>query len=426
MGKGGGKTVINQPDPVDPYDSANAQLGMNYMTSLSNLYGNRIEQATPYGSLSYETKGYTKIDPKTGQVTRIDRLEEPIKPLSQTDFANNWGLRTQYKSYQDYANNFYANSPKYIPNQVQTVKLSPQQQRIVDLQQKQDVESATINNTQMNRVGRTLGENFNPNLQAFNAGNMSDFSKDREKVENAVYARFDKRFAKEDEAMRARLANQGIPVGSDAWKAENEAFNQAKNDARTQAVLAGGDEQSRLVGIEQNRASFQNQMRNQQLQEALTRRSLPLNEYASLRSGQQVQNPSFQPFYQMNLQGGDIQGAMQNQFEQQMSKYNASVAEKNNAKSGTNDLIKTGAMAGAMAFSDPLLKTNIEKVANIRGHNIYKYTMIKTGKTEIGVMADEIAVLRPDCVKYDDDGFLMVNYQKLFPDNYNPNHNLIH
>ena len=55
MGGKGGGTTINQPDPVDPYDAANAQLGMNFMTSLSNLYGNRIGQQTPYGSLSYET-----------------------------------------------------------------------------------------------------------------------------------------------------------------------------------------------------------------------------------------------------------------------------------------------------------------------------------------------------------------------------------
>ena len=68
----------------------------------------------------------------------------------------------------------------------------------------------------------------------------------------------------------------------------------------------------------------------------------------------------------------------------------------------------------AFASSDPLLKDNIEKVGNIRGFNLYKYTMKITRKEEIGVMADEIAMLRPDCVACDDNGFLMVDYHTLF------------
>ena len=416
-------------------------------------------------------------------------------------------LAKNFDDYTGYQNDYKANSAKFLPNQIQKMNLSPQQQKILDLQNAQDIQSGKINQGQMDRVGKTLSSTFDPKLQAYNSGpnassfkdvnfsgnpamisdakqrgvdykgnpiipGVNDFSAERQKVEDATYDRFDKRFAKDEESLRTRLANQGLTVGSDAWNAEFEAFNQAKNDARNQAILAGSGEQSRMFGLglqarqqansedmdytrtnneanmnnanfrnnarqqanqediqtalsyNQNRqnnfnqnqqaAAFDNQMRGQQMQEALTRRQLPLQEYASLRSGQQIQNPNFQPFYQMNLQGGDIQGGLQNQYEQQMGQYNASVANRNNAKGGQNDLLKTGAMAGAMAFSDPILKENIRKVANIRGFNIYKYTMINTQKEEIGVMADEIAVLRPDCVGLSDDGFMMVDYAGLF------------
>lgn len=157
-GKGG--TKINQPDPVDPYDSANAQLGMNFMTSLSNLYGNRIGQSTPYGSLSYETNGYTKIDPKTGQVTQV-KTPESQNTMSATEFNKYKNLKTtknlnqqqkemynlvkSFDDYKTYQNDFFANSAKYLPNQTQKVNLSPQQQKILDLQQKQDFQSANIN-----------------------------------------------------------------------------------------------------------------------------------------------------------------------------------------------------------------------------------------------------------------------------------------
>lgn len=76
-----------------------------------------------------------------------------------------------------------------------------------------------------------------------------DFGAERQKVEQAIYSRLDPQFQRDEDSLRTRLINQGLTPGTEAWDAEAKNFNQSKNDARMQAVLAGGQEQSRLFGM---------------------------------------------------------------------------------------------------------------------------------------------------------------------------------
>jgi hypothetical protein len=78
-----------------------------------------------------------------------------------------------------------------------------------------------------------------------------------------------------------------------------------------------------------------------------------------------------------------------------------------------------GALAGAAqiagaAFSDPRLKSNVKRVGRANGHNLYKYDIQEPKRTEIGVMADEVAAKRPDAVIRDAaSGYMKVMYDKL-------------
>ena len=68
----------------------------------------------------------------------------------------------------------------------------------------------------------------------------------------------------------------------------------------------------------------------------------------------------------------------------------------------------------AGAFSDPRLKSNVSKVGKANGMNLYKYDIQEPKRTEIGVMADEVAKKRPDAVMRDPtSGYMKVMYGKL-------------
>lgn len=56
--------------------------------------------------------------------------------------------------------------------------------------------------------------------------------------QNALLSRMD--FAGQEEALRNRLANQGLTPGSEAWGKEMDQFQRSQNDARMQAILGAG------------------------------------------------------------------------------------------------------------------------------------------------------------------------------------------
>ena len=165
----------------------------------------------------------------------------------------------------------------------------------------------------------------------------------RKRVEEAMMARLNPQFQQDDTSLRTKLINSGISPGTSAWDSEMARQSQSMNDARMQAVLAGGQEESRQVGLNAGlqqqdyaqrmgfgnqdfgqrlqaaqfgnqaqgqqfgqqqsidqmvnalmgrNAQFNNQTRQQQLQEQAWQRQLPLNELNALRTGSQVQGRS--------------------------------------------------------------------------------------------------------------------------------------
>jgi len=76
-------------------------------------------------------------------------------------------------------------------------------------------------------------------------------------------------------------------------------------------------------------------------------------------------------------------------------------------------------MAGM--FSDERLKSDIKKVGQYNGFNLYEWTwnelmpeVFKRGKSGFGVLAQEIEKLMPSAVIEDASGFKKVNYQQVF------------
>lgn len=127
-------------------------------------------------------------------------------------------------------------------------------------------------------------------------------------------------FARRQGVVQALAGLQGQKFGQDVTGA---------NLQRSQTQDAN-DNAARLFGQQQSSATFGNQARNQYLSELLTQRQYPLNELNAFRSGTQVTNPNLQAQYSTpNLQGVDMIGAAQQDYQNQLGAYNAQVGSDN-------------------------------------------------------------------------------------------------
>lgn len=150
-----------------------------------------------------------------------------------------------------------------------------------------------------------------------------DVATQQARAEEAYMSRLNPQFQRDEEALRARLINQGIGQGSQAYQREMDTFNQMRNDARQQAILAG----QQFGGTAQQQAL---QRRNQLIQEYDAQRNAPLNEYIGLTSGVQVQNPQFTSQSYGGAQPVDYAGLVNQNYQNQMAQYNARQAGSNN------------------------------------------------------------------------------------------------
>lgn len=81
---------------------------------------------------------------------------------------------------------------------------------------------------------------------------------------------------------------------------------------------------------------------------------------------------------------------------------------------GWGDMLAAAAEAApdSIAISDIRLKENLEKLDKVDGINIYKFDYINGEKDQVGVIAQEIQEIMPECV-VNDGKYLAVDYSKL-------------
>lgn len=321
------------PTPPDPKQTSAAQTGTSVATAIANSNLQNVNQVTPNGNLTFNQSGTTNFtDPYTGQ------------------------------SYD-------------IPSFTATQTLSPEQQKLHDLNNQTQGNLAQIGVDQSAKIGSLLGTNVDLNNDATEARLFDLGSK-----------RLDPMFARNEDALRTRLSNQGLQPGSAAWNAEMTQFQQGKNDAFDQLALTG---------------------RGQAVQEALTERNQPLNEISALMSGSQVSQPNFINKTMPTIPTTDNAGIINTNFQQQQQNYQQQNAQYNQLMGG---LFGLGA-AGVYKFSDRRLKTDIIEVG--KAHNglaIYFYRI--DGRPELGVMADEVEKMNPTAVVTMSNGYKAVNYAR--------------
>jgi len=302
----------------------------------------------------------------------------------------------QYTPYGSLEYQMSGQDPYGNPMWKATQSLAPDQQKLLDIQNQLSIGTGELGQQGLGYVQNMISKPFDTSslpTTGFNAG---------QSYQDAYMQRLQPQIAQGREALNVDLANRGIPVGSEAYKRAMMTQGQKEND-----LLAAATTQGFGTGLAANQQGF-NQLAYQ--------RNEPINTLNAVRSGSQVQNPTFvNPAQQANVAGPDILGAAQSTYNAQLGASNAQNAANNAMTSGLMGL----AGAGVMKYSDIRTKENIEPIgiAN-NGLTIYKYEYKPEFKdhelagsgVHYGYMAQEIEQVYPYAVRTLNDGYKVVDY----------------
>lgn len=251
----------SSPKPPDPFATAQAQAQANAEAVRESALVNQINQVTPFGTETF-----------TGTVGEPDRTRTIA--LDPADQAN---LGTQR---QIGAGLFGLGESALLP-QVQAA------------------------------LGNQLDFSGLPQISG-----AQDLIAGAEPLEQATFERglnlLQPGLDRREEDLQVRLANQGIPQGSEAFTGAVDDFERARQQQLENLALssvgAGRAEQSRLFGLEQA-------ARQQGLSELLTQRAQPINELSALLQGAPAtQGPQFQSPAQFGVAPPDVQGLVSQNF----------------------------------------------------------------------------------------------------------------
>ena len=270
MGGGGGLLggvtgmLFGEPDvPATPdyAGAAKETAAGNLDAARAAVASNRVNQITPYGSLNYAVTG-------------------------QDPYGN--------------------------PTWTATSKLSPDQQTLYDY----DIASSK-GLGQLQSKGLTYVSNMLD--QPFNTRNLPQTGiNPGEDMTQSIMRRLQPTLAMEQKQFDTQMANQGIPLGSEAYENARRMFDQRQNDKLVSSVIQGTQ-----TGL---------QARGQGFSEQAYQRNEPINTLNAVRSGSQVTNPN--SFFvsapqQATTAGADMLGAAGMTGNANIAAANATNAQRN-------------------------------------------------------------------------------------------------
>jgi hypothetical protein len=254
---GGGKG--SAPPPPDYAGAAQQQGIQNVEAAIAQRVLNNPVQQTPYG---------TKSSQQVSSYTLADGREIPI--------------------FQD------------------TTALTPMGQQRFDQEQRIIGNLGDVAEDGLNRVGQTFGTPFD----------IQNVNQLQDRAESSIMDRLQPMQDRFRAQRENQLANQGIMMGSEAYRNAQDDIGRQENDARLAAVVQGLNQRSPA------------------LQQDLALRNQPLNELNALRTGSQVTVPQFNGPTAQNIAAPDMLGATAAGYNAQLGAFNASQASGNNMMSG--------------------------------------------------------------------------------------------
>lgn len=324
--KSGGST----PQPVDPYQQAAAQYGLSTGTAEFNAGLNRTNSVNPLGSSTWSTTGGTTGAPYVGIPNQVPQTPQPTQatPAGGTLHTPASSAHSGYSPNPLSADGLTGTVPYGLggagvptggagyntvggpnpPTYTQTTQLQPWAQSELE----QPIDTSGI--AGMPGGPSTTQDLLNTQRSLYN--------------QQEAYLQPQQQLA--NEQLQSQLANEGITPGSAAYNnamdTQNRANTFAQNQAINSAIQGGGAEQSRLFGLG-----------TQSLENQITARNAPINEFNSLQGGAGANATAQTP---------DIGGAFNQQFQGQLAGYNANTATNN----ANNQALEEAAAMAAIYF----------------------------------------------------------------------------
>lgn len=321
--------MVSTPKPPDPYETAQAQGDANREAAIASSIVNNMNEVSPYGNVTYSRSGY------------------------ESDGAGH-----------------------NVPRFTRTVELTPDQQTMLDQQNRLGIDLNDLAIGQVNRLEGVLDTPID----------LGTTEQARTDAQEALLSRMEPQFDRDRAQLESSLVNRGMVPGSEGYNEAMDELNRRETDARFQAVLHGGAEQAHQAGLK------------------LAERNQPINEVSALMSGGQVTVPQFSAPYQQGIEPAPVADSV----------WNAYNAEANSAASMNAGLFGLAAAPfGMFSISDRRMKENVVPVGRTpKGLPLYQYNLKGSDVQEVGVMADEAELVFPDAVR-EFNGVKMVDYSRI-------------
>lgn len=337
------------PPPAPDYRGAaelqgqtSIELAKMQNPNVNSPYG---QQTVTYGGTpdktlaNFDAEAYLKANP--GVAAEIARGGVPYYQNGQliNPVTSAWDHYQNYGQKEGREFTALPTATGNMPTITQT--LNPQQQKLLDLQVETQGLLGGLAKQGAGAMEGLIGKRLDLSQLPPSPGSGEAT---RDKVIAAMMSRVNEDYGRNRDQINSDLVAAGLRPGSKAYDDRMFQLDRGLNDARQQAILAGGQEASRDFGMDTQR-------RAQGLSEMLTERQMPLNEISALMSGSQVTNPFAVPGYTpMNPAATPYMAATGMAGDYATDLYNADAARAGGINSGLFGIGSAALMAGAVAF----------------------------------------------------------------------------
>ena len=295
--------MVTQPSAPNPYATAAAQTQQSQAASQYNAASGNVNEVNPYGTVSYKAAEQVPIYGANGQITG------------------------------------------YAPRYERTTTLSPDQQKLLGLetQSKYNLGTTAVeqsanlrNHLQNNQIDPSSWTPWQTGLKTQDTRQDAGPT-DRASIEKAMMDSYNRSVAPTERAQDAQLAARGLSPGGQGYGNVQMQRDDSRAEQARQAYLASGNESRAAQGaynaagaqrfnMDQALASYYNNLRGAQGQEAYAARNQPINEITALMSGSQATIPQFQAY-----QGSPVASANIGQYISDNYKAQSNAASQTNA-----------------------------------------------------------------------------------------------
>lgn len=295
----------------------------------------------------------------------------------------------------------------------QVTTLSPTQQGLQDQQNSIYGQALGLGQKQLGNVDSALGQQLTaPSLQTQIGG---DYNQTVKAAQDAAYnqatSRLDPQWSMDQSHLQTQLANQGLSQNSAAYQNAMDTFGRAKNDAyssaENQAFTQGQAAQNQGFNQSAAQGTFGNTAAQQGFTNQATAQNQPINQLSALLGLGQVSSPTGISYSPTQVANTDVLGANALGYQTASNNYNQAQQQQASTLNGLFNLGST-----AIMYSDRRLKLDIVKVGEAKGLNWYAYRYIWSPIRHIGVMAQEVLLVKPEAV-HEVNGYLAVDYGAL-------------